>query len=104
MNLAFDLNRHEDSRKLKCEDCVRALRALGFTLEGMTPIRVVMKRDRAWAYVPRHGRISGGELEAILSAARVDAEDFEKALVGIAPMAPISTRDYTHVSTVPPRG
>ncbi len=88
----------DDSRKLRGEDCVRALRALGFRLEGMTPIRVVLRRDRVWAYVPRHGRISDAEVAQILATASVDAEDFERALLGIEAMQPLSSSELPRIA------
>jgi hypothetical protein len=94
MNSAVDASRGvwtSRAKNLRCGDCIHALCALGFMLEGTTAIRAVLRRDGHWVYVPRHGPISTAEVDAILVAASVKREDFDRALAGIATFPTLSS-------------
>jgi hypothetical protein len=67
-------------REVRSPQVVRILCALGFAVQGTTPIRIVLSRGagRKLIFVPRHGPISDRELRSILADAAVADEDFER--------------------------
>jgi hypothetical protein len=69
---------------LHARECILALSAFGFRVRGQTPIRIMLAQDARRVFVPRHGRLSDGEVESILAASGISRSDFERACAELA--------------------
>ena len=66
-------------KDLHARECILTLSAFGFQVQGQTPIRIVLAYGARRVFVPRHGRLSEGEVESILAASGISRSDFERA-------------------------